>query len=292
MTVQTTYRTCPRSGLQFEKQAEALMKINAVTAVVALLVGGLLAIGVVLTRWPAVHWLAADTFYMVLTAHGIDMLIFWIIFFEVAVLYFASSTLLRCRLATPKIAWAAYALMLIGAIVNNVSVFQGSSSVMMTSYVPMMAHWSFYLGLILFAVGALIACFVFFGTLVVAKREKTYQGSVPLVTFGAITAAIIAVFTISSGAIILIPTFLMSIGLINEVDPLIYRTSGGPSVTRRSRSTWPPTSRSGTPWPPSPLAPSPASAPSRSRGSSASASTISAAPPTWVTASSCWAWRR
>ena len=224
MTVQTTYRTCPRSGLQFEKQAEALIKINAVTAVVALLVGGLLAIGVVLTRWPAVHWLAADTFYMVLTAHGIDMLIFWIIFFEVAVLYFASSTLLRCRLATPKIAWAAYALMLIGAIVNNVSVFQGSSSVMMTSYVPMMAHWSFYLGLILFAVGALIACFVFFGTLVVAKREKTYQGSVPLVTFGAITAAIIAVFTISSGAIILIPTFMMAIGLINEVDPLIYRT--------------------------------------------------------------------
>ena len=48
MTVQTTYRTCPRSGLQFEKQAEALIKINAVTAVVALLVGGLLAIGVAL----------------------------------------------------------------------------------------------------------------------------------------------------------------------------------------------------------------------------------------------------
>ena len=224
MTTATTYRTCPRSGLQFEAQAEKLMMANAFVAVVALLVGGLLAIGVVLTRWPAVHWLAADTFYMVLTAHGIDMLIFWIIFFEVAVLYFASSTLLRCRIATPKIAWAAFALMVIGAVVNNVSVFQGGSSVMMTSYVPMMAHWSFYLGLILFAVGALIACFVFFGTLVVAKREKTYEGSVPLVTFGAITAAIIAVFTISSGAIILIPTFLMAIGVINEVDPLIYRT--------------------------------------------------------------------
>ena len=197
MTVNTTYRTCPRSGLQFEAQAEKLMIVNAVTAVVALLVGGLLAIGVVLTRWPAVHWLPADTFYMVLTAHGIDMLIFWIIFFEVAVLYFASSTLLRCRIATPKIAWAAFALMLIGAVMNNVAVFQGDSSVMMTSYVPMMAHWSFYLGLILFAVGALIACFIFFGTLVVAKREKTYEGSVPLVTFGALTAAIIAVFTIS-----------------------------------------------------------------------------------------------
>lgn len=219
-----TYRTCPRSGLQFESQAEKLMLANAVVAVVYLLVGGVLAVGVVLTRWPAVHWLAADDFYMVLTAHGIDMLIFWIIFFEIAVLYFCSSTLLRCRIATPKIAWLGFALMLIGSVTTNVAVFQGDSSVMMTSYVPMMAQPAFYLGLILFAVGALIGCFVFFGTLVVAKNEKTYQGSVPLVTFGAITAAIIAVFTIVSGAIILIPTFLMSLGVVKEVDPLVYRT--------------------------------------------------------------------
>ena len=43
----TTYRTCPRSGLQFERQAENLMKANAFVAVVWLLVGGLLAIGAV-----------------------------------------------------------------------------------------------------------------------------------------------------------------------------------------------------------------------------------------------------
>ncbi|QXL83496.1 cbb3-type cytochrome c oxidase subunit I [Comamonas sp. NLF-1-9] len=223
MTVSTTYRTCPRSGLQFEDQAEKLIKANAFTAIVALLVGGILALGVVLTRWPAVHLLAADTFYMVLTAHGLDMLIYWMIFFEVAVMYFAASTLLRCRIATPKIAWLGYWLMLIGAVVNNIAVFQGESSVMMTSYVPMMAHWSFYLGLVVFAVGALIACAVFFGTLVVAKREKTYEGSIPLVTFGAMTAAIIAVFTLLSGAIILVPTLFLSWGLVQNVDPLAYR---------------------------------------------------------------------
>ena len=55
---------------------------------------GLLAIGVVMTRWPAFRWLEAETFYQVLTAHGIDMLIFWIIFFEMAVLYFTSTALL------------------------------------------------------------------------------------------------------------------------------------------------------------------------------------------------------
>ncbi len=68
----------------------------------------------------------------------------------------------------------------------------GESSVMFTSYVPMQAKPNFYLGLILFAVGALLACFIFFGTLVVAREEKTYDVSVPLVTFGAITAAVIA----------------------------------------------------------------------------------------------------
>ena len=224
MAVNRMFRTCPSSGLVFHEPAEKLMRWNAVAAAVSLLVGGVLAIGVVLTRWQAVHLLPADRFYQVLTAHGLNMLVFWIIFFEIAVLYFAASTLLKCRIATPVMAWAGFWLMVLGALINNYSVFRGDSSVMFTSYAPMGAHPTFYLGLILFAVGALIACFVFFGTLVVAKSERTYVGSVPLVTFGAITAAIIAVFTIASGAIILIPTFLWSVGLIDHIDSLMYRT--------------------------------------------------------------------
>ncbi|MDH3320494.1 MAG: cbb3-type cytochrome c oxidase subunit I [Betaproteobacteria bacterium] len=224
MSVNRMFRTCPSSGLVFHEPAEKLMRWNAVAAAVSLLIGGLLAIGVVLTRWQAVHLLPADRFYQFLTAHGLNMLVFWIIFFEIAVLYFASSTLLKARLATPGMAWAGFWLMVLGALVNNYSVFRGDSSVMFTSYAPMGAHPTFYLGLILFAVGALIACFVFFGTLMVAKAERTYHGSVPLVTFGAITAAIIAVFTIASGAIILIPTFLWSVGLVEHIDSLMYKT--------------------------------------------------------------------
>src|SRR5512147_922165 len=224
MAVNRMFRTCPSTGLLYHEPAEKLIRWNAVAGVVSLLIGGILALLVTATRWQAIHLLSPDWFYLVLTAHGLNMLVFWIIFFEIAVLYFCASTLLRCRLAAPGMAWLAFVLMVAGAIVNNYSVTRGDSSVMFTSYAPMGAHPTFYLGLILFAVGALIACFVFFGTLVVAKREKTFQGSVPLVTFGAITAAIIAVFTIASGAIILIPTFLMSVGIVKEVDPLVYRT--------------------------------------------------------------------
>jgi cytochrome c oxidase subunit 1 len=225
MTTNTElFRVCPRTGLQFHKSAEALIKLNAVAAVVALLVGGVLALLITLTRWQAVHLVGAENFYLYLTAHGLDMLVIWIIFFEIAILYFCSSTLLRCRLATPRLAWLAFALMVIGTVTFNAAIFTGNASVMMTSYVPLPGHPAFYLGLILFAVGALIGCFIFLGTLVIARAEKTYEGSIPLVTFGAMTACIIAIFTIASGAIILIPTFLWSLGYIKSIDPLMYRT--------------------------------------------------------------------
>ena len=224
MTTQAEFRTCPTTGLQVHLPAERLIKANAVVAIVFLLVGGFFGLLVALTRWPAVHILPADWFYLVLTAHGLDVLIVWIIFFEIAVLYFASAVLLNCRLAAPRFAWLAFVLMLVGAIVVNVAVLQGGSSVMFTSYVPMQAQPHFYLGIILFAVGALIGCFVFFGTLVIAKAERTYEGSIPLVTFGALTAAIIAIFTIASGAIILIPTLLWSLGYVSYIDPLMYKT--------------------------------------------------------------------
>ena len=217
------FRTCPESGLQFHKPAELLMRMHAVVAVVMLLIGGLSALAVTLTRWPAVHLLPADRFYQLLTFHGINMLIFWIIFFEIAVLYFCSSTLLRCRIATPRLAWLGFFLMVAGAVVNNLAVFGGQASVMMTSYVPMPANPNFYLGLILFAVGALIGCFIFLGTLVIAKEEKTYEGSIPLVTFGALTACIIAIFTIAMGAVILIPTYMWSMGWISHIDAAMYR---------------------------------------------------------------------
>jgi cytochrome c oxidase subunit 1 len=218
------FRICPTTGLKVHLPAEMLIKANAVVAVVFLAIGGLAGLLVALTRWPAVHLLPAADFYLALTAHGLDVLLVWIIFFEMAILYFASAVLLNSRIATPRLGWAQFGLMLVGSLIVNVAVLQGNSTVMFTSYVPMQATPWFYLGMILFAVGALIGCFVFFATLVIAKAEKTYEGSIPLVTFGAMTAAIIAVFALVSGAIILIPTLFWSLGWVANIDPLMYKT--------------------------------------------------------------------
>ncbi|HEX9885022.1 MAG TPA: cbb3-type cytochrome c oxidase subunit I, partial [Longimicrobiales bacterium] len=204
----------------------ALIKANAVVATVALLVGGIAAIGVLLTRWQVVHLLPADWFYRILTIHGMNMLIFFILFFEMAVLYFASAVLLNSRVAAPRLGWAAFVLMVAGTLMVEWTMWTGRADVLFTSYVPLRAHPAFYLGVILFAVGALVVTGIFFATLVVAKREKTYEGSVPLVTFGALTAAIIAVITLLHGAAIYIPTFLWSLNPadpILNVDPQVYR---------------------------------------------------------------------
>lgn len=216
------FRTCPVTGRRIDEHAERLIKWNAVAAVVAFLIGVTAATLIVLTRWQAVHLLPAHQFYRWLTVHGMNMLIFWIIFFEMAILYFAGPVLLSCRLPKPKLGYLGFGLMVLGAILVNITMFMGQADVLFTSYPPLKAHPVYYLGVILFAVGALVVSFLFFAVLVVARREKTYEGSVPLVTFGALTAAIIAVITLVHGALIYIPTFLWSLGLM-EMDAQLYR---------------------------------------------------------------------
>ena len=105
----TKFRTCPATGLKVDLAAERLIKANAVAAVVFLAIGGVFGLLVALTRWQAVHLLSAEWFYLVLTAHGLDVLLVWIIFFEMAVLYFASAVILSSRLAAPSPPLPAYA---------------------------------------------------------------------------------------------------------------------------------------------------------------------------------------
>ena len=217
------FRTCPATGRQIHRQAESLVRVNAVVAIVALLIGATAALLLVLTRWQAVHLLPAEWYYRILGVHGMNMLIFFIIFFEMAVLWFAATVLLNSRPAAPRLGWVSFYTMLIGALIVEFMQWSGKADVLFTSYPPLRAHPLFYLGVILFAVGALTVVGQFFATLVIAKRERTYEGSMPLVVYGAMVAAIIAVITLLHGAMIYIPTFLWSIGLISSVDPEIYR---------------------------------------------------------------------
>lgn len=216
-------RTCDTTSLAVCLTAQRFIRWHAVVAVVFLLVGGVGALLIGLTRWPAVHLLNAEWYYRILTLHGLNMLIFWILNFEIAVLYLVGTLFMNTRLASKGAAWGCFVLMLAGAIMVDVAILNGKSDVLMTSYVPLKASPYFYLGIILFAVGALVGVINYFATIYIAKRDHTYEGSVPLVVFGATAAAIIAVPTILHGAVVLIPTWFWSMGLISNIDPAWYR---------------------------------------------------------------------
>ena len=151
----TGYRTCQVTGLRVNLRAERLIKVNAVVSIVALLVGAIAALLLALTRWQAVHLLPATWYYRLLGVHGMNMLIFFIIFFEMAVLWFVGTVLLNARPAAPKYGWFNFGLMLGGALTVEAMQWSGRADVLYTSYPPLKAHPAFYLGIILFAVGAL-----------------------------------------------------------------------------------------------------------------------------------------
>lgn len=218
------YRTCPVLTLKVDMHAERLVIANAVMAVVTLTLGGIAALLIALTRWQAVHLLDATWFYRLLTLHGIDMLVAWIVFFEMAGLHFGSTVLLNARHAAPKTAWFAFILMTVGGLMANfVVLFDPRNAVAFTAYVPLKASPLFYLSYILFAVGALIATITFFINITVAKREGRFEGSLPLVVFGLMTAAILAVYTLLEGAAAVVPAFFWSLGILQNYDPAIYR---------------------------------------------------------------------
>ena len=136
-------RTCDTTSLPVCLAAQRFIRWHAVMAVIFLLVGGVGAILLAFTRWPAVHLLPVDWYYRILTLHGLNMLIFWVLNFEIAAIYFVATVFLNTRLASKGLAWACFVLMLIGAIMVDVAIFQCNSDVLMTSYVPLKASPSF-----------------------------------------------------------------------------------------------------------------------------------------------------
>ena len=217
------FRTCQVTGLKVDRAADLLILVNGVTAVLWLAAGGVMALLISLTRAGMVSWIpTSEWFYRILGAHGAAMLIFWILFFEVAGLIFGGSVLLSQPLRAPKVFWLSYIMMLGGSLGASFLMLSGRATVMFTAYPPLEASSWFYFSILVFAVGSLIAVFAFIGNVVAARLSGAVR-TLPLFTFALVTAAILAVFTLASGAAALIPAWLWSLGLIDNVDPGVYR---------------------------------------------------------------------
>jgi cytochrome c oxidase subunit 1 len=191
-------------------------------ALISISIGGIAAIFVGLSRSSLVLLRDPGSYYLWLTAHGINMLLFWILWFEVALLYFVGTVLLNAPIYSVRIGWIAFALMLTGWAFVEYSVFSGNASVLFTAYPPLTAHPIFYAGYVIYVLGAGLAVITFFLTLYRARVEGRYRGSLPLVTWGAAIAAIIAVTVVIHGLISLAYVAFWLAGSL-PLNVMIYR---------------------------------------------------------------------
>jgi len=219
------FRTCGTTGLRIHRTAENLVKLHGLTAVVALLVGGIFAVFVAMTRWEVIGLLEPAAFYRYLSMHAWNLLIFWMVFVEIAILYVGGAFVLGRKLSWPRVATAGYVLMLGAAVLVNAAIWttsQPNQQPLLTSYPPLPSSPAFYAGAGLFLVGALVAALPFFATVWQEKRANPSK-TLPLVTFGAFITAVVAAEALVGGIVTYVVTFLWRIEVLAHIDPAFYR---------------------------------------------------------------------
>ncbi|WP_115865501.1 cytochrome c oxidase subunit I [Halorussus litoreus] len=219
------FRTCSVTGLNIHRSAENMVKLYGLTSVVALLVGGIFAFFVAMTRWEAIGLVSPNDFYKFTSIHAWNLLIFWMIFMEIAILYVGGPFVLGRKLALENVAKVAYGVMVAGALLVNYAIWtteQPNQAPLLTSYVPLPSSADFYLGVVVFLVGALVAALPFLATIWKEKREKP-DATLPLIAFGAFICSIVAAEAIVGGLITFVPTYFWRIGVIEHLDPAWYR---------------------------------------------------------------------
>jgi cytochrome c oxidase subunit 1 len=220
------FRTCSVTGLNIHRSAENHVKLFGLTAVIAMVVGGLFAFSVAMTRWEVVGLIGEfDGYYRHLSMHAWNLLIFWMVFMEIAVLYVGGPIVLGRRLPLTKVAKAGWGIMVIGAVAINYFIWTlsgGSDAPLLTAYVPLDVPIGFYAGAIVFLLGATVASLPFLVSIIQEKRED-WNGTLPLVAFGAFVTFIIAVQAILGGIAAFSYALIWQAGIIETINAGLYR---------------------------------------------------------------------
>jgi cytochrome c oxidase subunit 1 len=163
------------------------------------------------------------TYYQGLTAHGVANAIVFTFSFSNAFLPLMTGRSLGRRL-TPWILWATLGTLVLGNLLVIYAVVGNHASVLYTSYAPLQAHWTYYLGLVLIVVSTWLAL----ANMVVALRgwRRDNQGArIPLLAFISIASWTMWFFASLPIAVEFL-VFLLpwSLGLRERIDPLLTRT--------------------------------------------------------------------
>jgi cytochrome c oxidase subunit 1 len=197
----------------------------------SLAIGGLFGLIQALHRTNYLRILPSTDYYTILTGHGVLLAIIYTIFFLTGLFTWGITRSLGRPLPDKRFSWLWFSMMLVGTVTAAIPIFGGvvseipfSADVLYTFYPPLQAHWSFYLGLALFIVGSWLAGADFIRTYR-GWRKDNPDKRIPLQAFMVLTTMLMW-YIATLGVAVEVVVFLLpwSLGLIQQVDPLLSRT--------------------------------------------------------------------
>ena len=165
-----------------------------------------------------------QSYYHSVSMHGVLNVLVWTTFFIAGFLPFISARAYAMPLASPRLGWLTFWLMLAGLVLAAVPLAGNAATVMFTFYAPLKAHWAFYVGLTLVVVGTWLITL----RLALSQREwraRHPDARTPLAAFmSLVTMAMWTLASVGLAASMLFMLIPWSLGLVAGTDPLLTRT--------------------------------------------------------------------
>lgn len=165
-----------------------------------------------------------ETYFAAVTAHGTIMGYVVPTLFAMGFGYFVAETALRQPLPYRSWAWAGFWLGIVGLVMAAIPILAGRASVLYTFYPPLVAHSSYYLGILLVVVGSWIWCWIMIEAMRRWKRANP-GAAVPLAMFATVANAIMWLWTtVGVGAELIFQILPVTFGWKSTIDVGLART--------------------------------------------------------------------
>ena len=163
------------------------------------------------------------SYYQGLTAHGVANVLIFTFSFSNAFLPLMTARALS-RPLNSTLLWASFGTLVLGNILTVYAIVSNQANVLYTSYAPLQAHWTYYVGLVFVVISTWLSTLAMLLPFFQWRRDNPGV-RVPLLAFISVVSYVMW-FMASLPLAVSFLGFMIpwTLGIIPEIDPLLSRT--------------------------------------------------------------------